>query len=97
MLKLLGVRDFVPNNWVMKLLADVLCAAHITENVCADVIFLLAGFDTSNLNKTRLPVYVSHTPAGTSVKDMIHFGQVTCVPFIYSSKLFSLFKNLKWI
>ena len=27
--------------------------------------------------QTRLPVYLSHTPAGTSVRNMVHFGQVS--------------------
>ncbi|XP_078361671.1 gastric triacylglycerol lipase-like isoform X2 [Oculina patagonica] len=27
--------------------------------------------------ETRLPVYYSHTPAGTSVRDMVHFAQMT--------------------
>ena len=26
--------------------------------------------------QTRLPVYLAHTPAGTSVQNMIHFAQV---------------------
>jgi len=73
---LLGVREFFPSDWLMKLLAEVVCATHITEPACADFIFLLTGFDTSNLNQTRVPVYIAHTPAGTSVKDVIHFAQV---------------------
>ncbi len=30
-------------------------------------------------SQTRLPVYYSHTPAGTSVRDMVHFAQVYLV------------------
>lgn len=26
--------------------------------------------------QTRLPVYISHAPAGTSMQDMVHFAQV---------------------
>ena len=38
-------------------------------------------FPVSNTHKcmslqTRLPVYIAHTPAGTSVKNMAHFAQV---------------------
>lgn len=29
--------------------------------------------------QTRMPVYVSHTPAGTSVQNMVHFSQVCFV------------------
>lgn len=74
--KLLGVREFFPSNLLMKALAEIVCATHITESACADIVFLLTGFDTSNLNDTRIPVYVAHTPAGTSVKDVVHFAQL---------------------
>ena len=76
MFKLFGINDFFPNNWLMKFLADIICATSVTEPACADFIFLLTGPDTSNLNETRIPIYVSHTPAGTSVKDVVHFAQV---------------------
>lgn len=74
--KLFGIREFLPSNIITKALAEIVCESHITEAVCADFIFLLCGFDTSNLNDTRIPVYVSHTPAGTSVKDIVHFAQL---------------------
>ncbi|XP_057312925.1 gastric triacylglycerol lipase-like [Hydractinia symbiolongicarpus] len=76
LIKILGIKDFFPNNWLMKLLADTICAAHFSEKYCADLIFLMTGFDTKNLNDTRIPIYVSHTPAGTSVKDILHFVQL---------------------
>ena len=28
------------------------------------------------LFQTRLPVYIAHTPAGTSTRNMVHFAQV---------------------
>ena len=62
---------------MQKALAEIVCASHITQSACADIIFLITGFDTSNLNDTRIPIYVSHTPAGTSVKDVVHFAQVS--------------------
>ena len=67
---------------LQKFLAEIVCASHITESACADVVFLITGFDTSNLNDTRIPVYVAHTPASTSVKDVVHFAQVLCIFFI---------------
>lgn len=76
LLKILGIKDFAPSNWLMKILAETLCEAKLTDHVCSDIIFLLAGFDTKNLNETRLPIYISHTPAGTSTRDIIHFAQM---------------------
>ena len=33
--------------------------------------------------QTRLPVYYGHTPAGTSVKNMLHFAQVSIYVLLY--------------
>jgi len=70
-----GVYDFLPNSAIMKFLASTFCHSSI-KIVCEDIIFLIAGFDTHQMNETRLPVYISHTPAGTSVQNMVHFGQM---------------------
>lgn len=74
MFKLLGIKDFMPSATWMKFFAEKACP--ISERMCDNVLFLLAGYDRTNLNKTRTPVYLSHTPAGTSVKNMLHFCQL---------------------
>lgn len=76
MLHMFGEYDFLPNNWFVKFLADTMCKYHISRMLCEDVIFLIDGTDTHELNMTRLPVFVSHTPAGTSVKNLVHFAQL---------------------
>lgn len=81
---LFGVKDFLPNDDVMKLIANTICASDLAE-LCSDVLFLICGFDKSNLNETRLPVYLSHTPAGTSVQTMVHYVQEV------NSKQFQMF------
>ncbi|OWF52686.1 gastric triacylglycerol lipase-like [Mizuhopecten yessoensis] len=73
---LFGRKDFLPNDLIIKILGDTLCKETVTRAVCSDILFLCAGYDIHNLNKTRLPVYISHTPAGTSMQDMIHFSQM---------------------
>ncbi|CAF4375034.1 unnamed protein product, partial [Adineta steineri] len=40
-----------------------------------NIIFILCGPETNNMNSTRVPVYTAHEPDGTSVKNMIHFAQ----------------------
>ena len=30
--------------------------------------------------QSRMPVYIAHTPAGTSVQNIVHLSQVGCVP-----------------
>jgi len=74
--KIFGVKRFLPNNWVFKVLGDTICATQLLNKFCKLPIFLICGFDTSNLNNTRIPVYITHTPAGTSVKDALHFTQL---------------------
>eukprot|EP00092_Neocalanus_flemingeri_P010625 GFUD01011447.1.p1 GENE.GFUD01011447.1~~GFUD01011447.1.p1 ORF type:complete len:260 (-),score=61.54 GFUD01011447.1:51-830(-) len=48
------------------------------ESVCSiteNVIFTIAGFDAPQMNFTLLPVIMSHTPAGTSSRTLLHFAQ----------------------
>lgn len=70
-----GDKDFLPSNWFFKLMALTACKDKLTLPICTNVLFLLCGYDYKNLNQSRLPVYVSHSPAGTSVKNMIHYSQ----------------------
>ena len=77
LIKLFGIHDFLPSSALLRFLAQNVCGfTKMSEEVCSSVAFLIAGYDTSNLNETRIPVYMSHLPAGTSSKDMIHFAQV---------------------
>jgi len=69
-----GVEDFLPNSWLIQYLGGTVCEE--ISFACADVIFLLCGWDTSNLNDTRIPLYTEYTPAGTSVRNMAHWAQM---------------------
>lgn len=71
---LIGVHDFMPSAHWVKILADRGCG--YDGKVCDNILFLIAGSDESNMNVTRTPVYLTHTPAGTSVKNMLHFCQL---------------------
>lgn len=73
--RIFGVRDFMPNDEFMKFLARFVCDTE-TRVFCECFIFLISGFDAKQLNDSRLPVYVAHAPAGTSVKNMVHYSQM---------------------
>jgi lysosomal acid lipase/cholesteryl ester hydrolase len=72
---MIGINDFLPNNWFMKLIAKYVCGNADLNILCDDVLFLIGGANSHQLNKTRVPVYMAHTPAGTSSQNIIHFGQ----------------------
>jgi len=73
-LELFGFEDFLPSNQVIEMLGGTLC--NDIPEACADVIFLLCGWDMGNLNMSRMSFYMEHTPAGTSVRNMVHWTQM---------------------
>ncbi|NXG66835.1 LIPM Lipase, partial [Hemiprocne comata] len=54
----------------------LLCRHPSLHKLCANLFFLLGGYNEKNLNMTRLDVYTSHYPDRTSVKNVIHWAQV---------------------
>ncbi|NXY80969.1 LICH hydrolase, partial [Alcedo cyanopectus] len=53
-----------------------LCKYPLLHKLCSNILFLMSGYNEKNLNMTRLDIYTSHFPDGTSVKNMIHWIQV---------------------
>jgi lysosomal acid lipase/cholesteryl ester hydrolase len=74
--ELFGVHEFLPNNKLLQLIASDLCSREGIRYICENFVFLLSGFNYRSFNVSRLPVYFSHTPAGTSVQNMVHFSQM---------------------
>jgi len=68
-----GFREFLPDATILQRLAPDICDWF--EYGCEDFLFLIVG-SSNNLNQTRIPVYISETPAGTSVKNMAHWAQM---------------------
>ncbi|XP_063681628.1 gastric triacylglycerol lipase-like [Bolinopsis microptera] len=75
LLAVLGIHDFAPSNWFVRELAALLCPLEQAV-VCRNIMFLLCGYDLSNLDEERVPIYIAHTPAGTSVRNMLHWAQL---------------------
>lgn len=65
---------FLPSNYLMRLVADKLCSSRL-KWFCSNAVFMANGFNEDQMNMTRLGVYTSGMPAGTSSKNMIHFAQ----------------------
>ncbi|RLN48852.1 hypothetical protein BBJ28_00003114 [Nothophytophthora sp. Chile5] len=57
---------------IQEFLAAYACT--LADGLCGNVISLIAG-ESVSLNTSRVAVYISQTPAGTSVKNMGHYAQ----------------------
>lgn len=56
-------------------MADKFCNELVIDAaVCRNILILFCG-PTKYLNTTRIPVYTTHDPAGTSTKNVVHFAQ----------------------
>ncbi|CAH0560008.1 unnamed protein product [Brassicogethes aeneus] len=76
LLDLIGVDEFLPNNAFMDSFGSVICGDHsITQILCENVLFALCGFSNKEMNATLLPTLMAHTPAGSSTRQIMHYGQ----------------------
>jgi len=70
-----GYDDFTPNSWFVDMIAKYVCNNRVGDYFCKGYYFSLAG-PSQQMNSTRVPVYLAHSPAGTSVQNIAHFGQM---------------------
>ncbi|KFV65216.1 Lysosomal acid lipase/cholesteryl ester hydrolase, partial [Dryobates pubescens] len=47
------------------------------DKLCGHILIYIAGGSIKNVNTSRIDVYVGHSPAGTSVQNIIHWHQLT--------------------
>jgi len=76
LLQWMGVDDLFPISDLQKTLAKYVCGSAITDWFCEDVMSMMTGPESNQLNVTRMPVYAAHTPAGTSVRTVAHYSQM---------------------
>ncbi|XP_055130269.1 lipase member K isoform X2 [Symphalangus syndactylus] len=72
---LFGDKMFHPHTLFDQFIATKVCNQKLFHRICSNFLFTLSGFDLQNLNMSRLDVYLSHNPAGTSVQNMLHWAQ----------------------
>ncbi|XP_012537855.1 lipase 3 isoform X3 [Monomorium pharaonis] len=98
---LIGYNDFNPNNDFIKAFEQLVCAkTAISQPVCSNSIFLVAGFDAEQLDPAFLPVALGHVPASTATKQLVHYAQlIKSGTFFFSGKFkqydHGILKNLK--
>ena len=73
-LKEFHIKEFLPSNWFTKGFATMVCPEE--PALCSEVLFVVGGYSHGNLDSSRNDIYISHTPAGTSVKNVIHWAQM---------------------
>ncbi|KAE9551238.1 hypothetical protein FO519_005549 [Halicephalobus sp. NKZ332] len=70
-----GAYDFLPSGFFQKIFSYMICGTRMSP-LCDNILFQIAGPDSKDINMTRVMVYVDHTPAGTSTKNIIHWAQM---------------------
>merc|ERR1711892_436652 len=71
-----GPHTVLPSNWLVEWWATKVCDEKMVRNrACENIMFLVAGYNENEMNSTLLPYILSHVPAGTSTRNMIHYAQ----------------------
>ncbi|XP_042316088.1 lysosomal acid lipase/cholesteryl ester hydrolase-like isoform X2 [Sceloporus undulatus] len=73
--ELFGTKEFLPKDYFLSSVAAGFCSRNALAPLCSNLLFIVCGFNEYNLNMSRVDVYVSHAPAGTSVQNIIHWKQ----------------------
>ncbi|KAK2585097.1 hypothetical protein KPH14_008609 [Odynerus spinipes] len=72
----LGEDQFLPENTLVRSIAKRACNLNqFQRKECANILFLICGYDTTELDEDLVPVIFGHTPAGTSTKTLVHYAQ----------------------
>ncbi|KAL6267748.1 hypothetical protein P5V15_000819 [Pogonomyrmex californicus] len=74
-----NIHQWLPcNKWQSRVLRTFVCNAPctLTKGFCNCWFFLIAGFGSDQLDKSMLPLIFGHSPAGSSVKQFLHFSQL---------------------
>uniref|UniRef100_A0A1L8DPW0 Lipase n=2 Tax=Nyssomyia neivai TaxID=330878 RepID=A0A1L8DPW0_9DIPT len=74
---LLGMHEFLPSDSMMQMGGYLLCRDESWfQEVCANALFLIGGFNSEQLNRTQLPLIMANAPAGSSSQQLVHYAQL---------------------
>uniref|UniRef100_A0A1I7ZQM1 Lipase n=1 Tax=Steinernema glaseri TaxID=37863 RepID=A0A1I7ZQM1_9BILA len=74
--KVFGRGEFIAQKSLIRMAGKITCAGNPATELCSNVIFLITGPDSNQLDRSRIPVYLSHAPAGTSTRNLLHWVQM---------------------
>lgn len=66
---------FLRNNIFYKILLAISCRS-VDGRICQRFINFFFGYSEGQLDRSRLPVYFNHLPSGTSIPNLVRFGQL---------------------
>ncbi|KAL1437622.1 hypothetical protein MTO96_048769 [Rhipicephalus appendiculatus] len=75
-LRLTGSGGLMVNTALTKIQAALVCGSDFTVDLCIAAVAVLNGINWNQLNISRLSVYLSHDPSGTSVRNVHHLTQL---------------------
>ncbi|XP_047477840.1 lipase 3-like [Penaeus chinensis] len=73
----MGVGELFSNNALTRSLAMKFCDRNSpSAMICRKILAIIGGPNPDEMNRDLLPTIAAHTPAGTSVHSVTHFGQL---------------------
>ncbi|XP_014291787.1 lipase 3 [Halyomorpha halys] len=94
--KLTGIHEVLHDSWAVRLAEKVLCEAFsFEEKICDNIVFLIVGYDAQQWNMTLLPMIDTYMPAGTSIKQLVHFSQIAKNGGYFRNYDYGYIKNLE--
>lgn len=83
----LHIYNVLPNSPLIRAVDKLFCKTlPVTNILCENILFLIAGYDSQELNMTLVPIITKYTPAGASSKQLVHYSQIA-----HSGQKFSQF------
>uniref|UniRef100_A0A8C2YRV3 Lipase n=3 Tax=Chinchilla lanigera TaxID=34839 RepID=A0A8C2YRV3_CHILA len=71
-----GTKGFLLEDKNTKIFVTKVCNHKILWIICSEFMSLWAGFNKKNMNMSRMDVYMSHAPTGSSVQNILHLKQL---------------------
>ncbi|KAF2365992.1 AB-hydrolase lipase domain [Trinorchestia longiramus] len=95
LMDLAGIHEVFSSGHLFDMFVSSVCSStEITAPLCHNILFALTGPDPNHLNPEFLPVILAHTPAGTSLRTLLHFLQIGKADR-FQDYDFGLFGNLR--
>ncbi|KAM6442644.1 lysosomal acid lipase/cholesteryl ester hydrolase-like [Liasis olivaceus] len=74
--QMFDAKDFVLIRKPVKDFMNKLCTNAFMHKLCGQLMFISGGFNATNLNMSRMDVYMTYFPDATSVKNILHWKQI---------------------